>query len=411
MRPFVLLVAIVALALPAAVEGHASPREQTRDDTGTTRVVVSGPVEAISLPAGVSVDPLDDHLLVVGGDAPPTLRLLARDGHVSTLIRSGSGIGSVDRLDSAWIAVGRALVGVALVVLLGIVGTVALVVVPAVRSPIVPPGSRQPAAPDLRPPGWMRTVWLALCAAGGVGASIVLVATHAAVPHLSHGSLVTETRLGRVVLTVVAGLAAAAIVAALGRGAPITNARLGALGVGPAVGLVALSATGHATAGGDAVLGGIFDATHHGATAVWVGGLVVLAVALPLVRAETGEAGKGRLAAIVVRFSAVATVCVAVLAVTGTYRALGEVRGFADLVDSGYGRALLVKLGLFALLLGFGAVNRFVLHPRLERAAIGLAESDRGASRTLATSIRAELALALAVIAVVAVMVGFPPTA
>jgi putative copper export protein len=102
---------------------------------------------------------------------------------------------------------------------------------------------------------------------------------------------------------------------------------------------------------------------------------------------------------------------VAVLVVTGVYRALGELSGPGDLVSTTYGRVLLVKLVLFGVMLAVGAYNRLVLHPRLERAALGLAAGDRGAGAALRVSLRAELALAAAVLLSVAVLVAFPPPA
>ena len=80
-------------------------------------------------------------------------------------------------------------------------------------------------------------------------------------------------------------------------------------------------------------------------------------------------------------------------------------------MDTAYGRALLVKLGIFAVMLGMGAYNRMVVHPRLERAALGLSETDRGAGAALRVSVRAELALAAALMVSVAVLVSLSPPA
>jgi copper transport protein len=117
------------------------------------------------------------------------------------------------------------------------------------------------------------------------------------------------------------------------------------------------------------------------------------------------------LAPAIVRFSGLAVTAVAVLVVTGVYRALAEISGPGDLVSTAYGRVLLVKLVLFGVMLAVGGYNRLVLHPRLERAALGLAAGDRGAGAALRVSIRAELALAAAVLLSVAVLVAFPPPA
>ena len=68
-----------------------------------------------------------------------------------------------------------------------------------------------------------------------------------------------------------------------------------------------------------------------------------------------------------------------------------------------------MKLALFALLLVGGAYNRMVVHPRLERAALGLDPGDRGAAAALRVSVRAELVVAAALLVSVAVLVSLAP--
>ncbi len=187
-----------------------------------------------------------------------------------------------------------------------------------------------------------------------------------------------------------------------GRSAGATGAIPRALGAGgawllglpPAIALVAISWAGHASSGGDRTANIVIDALHGGATAVWLGGLLGLATLVSPAVVRLGDADRVRLAAaVVVRFSAVALVAVAVLVVTGVYRALAEV-ALGEVLDSDYGRVLVVKLALFAVLLAGGAYNRMVVHPRLERAALGLDPDDRGATAALRVSVRAELVLA-----------------
>ena len=176
-----------------------------------------------------------------------------------------------------------------------------------------------------------------------------------------------------------------------------------------ALALAAISWGGHASAGGDATANIVIDLLHSGATAAWIGGLLGLAVLVTPAVARLGEGDRVRLAAsVVVRFSALAMVAVAVLVVTGVYRALAEV-SVGDLIDTGYGRALLAKIGLFAVMLVGGAYNRMIVHPRLERAALGLEATDRGAVAALRVSVRAELAMAAALLIAVALLVSLPP--
>ena len=51
------------------------------------------------------------------------------------------------------------------------------------------------------------------------------------------------------------------------------------------------------------------------------------------------------------------------------------------------------------------------MHPRLERAALGLDPDDRGATAALRVSVRAELVLAAALLVSVALLVSLPPPA
>ena len=173
---------------------------------------------------------------------------------------------------------------------------------------------------------------------------------------------------------------------------------------------MAVSASGHAATGNDVTLNIALDALHNGATAAWIGGLVGLVVLLERAGRALGDEDRVRLTAgAVVRFSTLAVIAVALLAVTGVYRALAEVGSPSDLTGTAYGVALLAKLAVFALMLGVGGYNRLVLHPRLERAALGLDPGDRGAAGALGRSVRAELALAAALLVAVAVLVGTAP--
>ncbi len=119
-----------------------------------------------------------------------------------------------------------------------------------------------------------------------------------------------------------------------------------------------LTGLSHAAATGR-LLPLLTDWTHAVAAAVWMGGLLGFAVALfsgPLRGLPPDRQAKLRERS-VRRFSAVATIAVAVLAATGLYATLLHVPSPQSLVDTPYGRALLVKLGLLAFVLVIGACN------------------------------------------------------
>ncbi|WP_217912882.1 CopD family protein [Miltoncostaea marina] len=419
----------VRLVLSAPVEDEFLLLEVT-DRRGD---VVSGPVRRAPGSSRVIVAPVRE-----GARGPLVVRwrALARDGHVTggafglgagaaapepgeAVVPARSGRGPLTLL-------ARLLVLGAPLGLLGLVGLAAAVAAPAVRAGgVVAPGEPRAEATRFREAaaaalagaaaGWWRA-WWALVAAGAAGLLLAPVATLRELREgpRALGDLLVGTRAGAAWWAGVACLALAALagLALRSRGRGRTPASAGwaiALGAPPAVALAVLSWSGHASSGGDRTANIVIDALHNGATALWIGGLLgLVTLALPAV-AALGEADRVRLAAgVVVRFSAIAMAAVATLVVTGVYRALAEA-SLADLLDTGYGRALVVKLALFAVLLVGGAYNRMIVHPRLERAALGLDPDDRGAGAALRTSVRAELIVAAALLVSVAVLVSLPP--
>lgn len=157
-----------------------------------------------------------------------------------------------------------------------------------------------------------------------------------------------------------------------------------------AVPLVALtfSATGHADTTSPRWLSIGLDAAHVTAMAAWLGGLAMLALAV-LPRRDPDER-----AAVLPAVSRVAFGSVAVLAVTGTYAAWRGVGSPGALLTTGYGRLVLTKVVLFAVLVGLGWLARDSIRRRfLERLRRG---------------VLVELALGVAVLAATSVLVSQP---
>ncbi|MEV6103273.1 copper resistance protein CopC [Streptomyces sp. NPDC051940] len=126
------------------------------------------------------------------------------------------------------------------------------------------------------------------------------------------------------------------------------------LGIGGTVVAAGLAATWamaeHASAGIQPWLAMPVTALHLLAVAVWLGGLVALAVSL--------RGGPPVERAVVRRFSTLALGSVTVLVVTGTYQAWRGVGSWDALTSTGYGQLLLVKLGLVAVLVGTAWISR-----------------------------------------------------
>lgn len=168
------------------------------------------------------------------------------------------------------------------------------------------------------------------------------------------------------------------------------RAAVAAVGVGASAVMFQRAVSGHADASTVPWFTVGVQWLHLVAIGAWVGGLAWLLMAVR--RGDRGrEPGLGR------RFSRVAGVTLAVVALTGTLRAVDEVGSLSGLYDTSFGVTLLVKLGLFALLVALGARSRF-RHVAAARLA--------GLRRT----VRVEVAVGAAVLGATAVLAGLPPS-
>ena len=284
----------------------------------------------------------------------------------------------------------------------------------------LPPGARAGLAA-----GW-------LLAASGIITMILAERATAGVPF---GELFRaaagRSLLSQAAAVIVCGVAV--LFAALRPAGP----RLALLGMAAAAALFTHAQAGHAeTASGVRLLNVANQWVHMLAAAVWVGGLVWLLLGL---RRLDG----GQRASAVRRFSQLAFVSVALLAVTGVLRAVPEVGSVGALVSTSFGVALLIKTGLFVTLMGLAWRNRYRLVPRVAEpaAAVGgwpapvlagvpesppLGRADPSLRRgrdgpprpngtvpgpigSLQRAVRSELALAALVLLAAAALSGLPP--
>lgn len=209
------------------------------------------------------------------------------------------------------------------------------------------------------------------------------------------GTSLGVTGIARLVLAalgVVAGIAAWRATAGEGtvpgRPRPLALATLtGASGLAMAVDVVG----GHAAAAQPAVLQLAFQWFHVAAAGFWIGGLAAL---LASVRGAPQEL-RGVAAR---RFSVVAGVAIAIVAVTGALRAIAEVGTLDALLSTDYGRIVIAKGLLIAVLALIGATNHFwsvpVAGPRFSRL------------RRLGTT---EVTIAMVAIALTAALVDLAP--
>lgn len=221
------------------------------------------------------------------------------------------------------------------------------------------------------------TGWIA------IGLAAMFVSAHGLV-HATHSGAATRFGLTIDVASALAatGAAAAAIAVADRSATPFALVLAVVLLPVPTV-------AGHALDPGRSWIEVPFDLLHVLASAVWIGGLFALALVVP----GEGVPPEVRRAA-ARRFAKLALASVLVLAATGAGRALAELSAVSQLWTTSYGRAVLVKTGLFAVLIGFGSLSRTRVVSGVER---------------LRRIVLAELVLVLGVVVAVAVLTSLRP--
>ena len=110
------------------------------------------------------------------------------------------------------------------------------------------------------------------------------------------------------------------------------------------------------------------DAIHLTATALWAGGLMALWRVVYFAAKE--KQAVAWTAKIVQHFSNLALLSVTLLALTGCYQSWIHVGSLKTLVNTDYGKTLLLKLVLFSVMVSIGALNFLSTKRLLTRAAI-----------------------------------------
>ena len=228
--------------------------------------------------------------------------------------------------------------------------------------------------------------WLALLSADIYGAPIVAVCLHGGL-----WTVLTDTQFGAVWT---ARLALAVLLGLLLLWPAMRWLQLAAAAA--LIGLLAYAGHAGATPGTAGNIHLTSDMLHLLAAAAWLGGLPGLAWLL-LARPEPAMAARAA-----ARFSVLGIACVAALIVSGLINSWNLLSGPGDLVNTGYGRLLALKLALFVAMLGIAAVNRFHLTPLL---------AATGARAALARNSLAETALGLGVLVLVGALGTMAPTA
>lgn len=171
---------------------------------------------------------------------------------------------------------------------------------------------------------------------------------------------------------------------------------------GVVLALAALGLVGHTRAYPPLWLMLVTDLTHVAAGAVWFGGLVGLVISLRRL------SDRPRLAAEVLgRFSGLAAWLLLGVALTGSVLGWRILKSWDNLVGSDFGRVLLVKIGLVALVALVAAWNRYRLMPAV-LADTGFADRGAAAGR-MRRVVRVEALLLVGVLGLTGFLVDRTP--
>jgi putative copper resistance protein D len=178
------------------------------------------------------------------------------------------------------------------------------------------------------------------------------------------------------------------------------------------LGLVAgIAWTGHAGSGADdwSNLHLTADVLHLVAAAAWLGGLVPLTLLLSQALGNEADPWASVASQASRRFSMLGIVSVGTITATGIVNGWILVGSFKALVVTEYGRLLMLKISLFAIMLVFAAINRFWLTPDLALPSDN--EARLKATRRLTRNSGIEIALGLIIFVIVGVLGTLHPAA
>ena len=268
-------------------------------------------------------------------------------------------------------------------------------------------------------PGARRMLWLGwgLAVAGALG-MFVLQGPYATADSLGAAldtglwRDVAETRTGRAGLVRLAAAAAAVVLVVLVRKVR-TSWWQAVAATTTAVLAFSVAFAGHAGTGRWHLVGLLLGVLHVAAVTVWLGGLAYLAfavlrtpqaaparavgAAVATSEVEPAVDARENVTLAVRRFSSVAFVAVVVAVATGVVQGWRLVESWAALWDTDYGRLLVLKTALVTVMVVTAAFARGIVRRRWP------------APGQLRRVVLVEVALAVAILGVTAVLVGTPP--
>lgn len=175
--------------------------------------------------------------------------------------------------------------------------------------------------------------------------------------------------------------------------------------------LVSLTGTGHAQIedGWAGVIHVVADAAHLLAAGAWLGGLIPLALILHRYLGTDLNVGPRDIDRILMRFSGMGYVAVAVLIGSGLVNSWFLVGSLSGLLNTPYGQILLGKLALFGGMLALAVANRFWVVPSMCKFRGDAAEKSARSSARLRNHVLGEQVLGWMVLLAVSALGTMQP--
>ncbi len=217
-------------------------------------------------------------------------------------------------------------------------------------------------------------------------------------------TILLNTRFGILVL---ARLALVFVLAGLLLPRPRRINRYLALALIPLL-LLTFTLESHAAAEPQPILPILSDWIHFAAISVWVGGLISFFGAMASINKLAPDTRTNLTAILIPHFTLLAMSSVGFLALTGVYSAFLRIGQLGSLIDTTYGRVLLVKLAFLAPMLALGGFHFLVTTPLMRRAA----KRSNGSLvlvRLFRRLLTGELVLGMLVLILVGVLTTLPP--
>lgn len=182
---------------------------------------------------------------------------------------------------------------------------------------------------------------------------------------------------------------------------------IGAIGVVLAE-LILIVPSGPEDTAASALFSEVLSNLHPVAGCLWLGGVTALVATAAAGRRLSPEGGAAIWPVAWRRFAIIAEVAVSGVIVTGLFVAWESLGSFSQFFTTVFGRLLLAKIVIVALLLLIGALNEFVMLPRIVRLRAAGDDTNlfRVAVRDFPRLVAVEVVLGIAVIAIVPFLAG-----